>query len=413
MLQCDMGTVLDMDRLVELLERNCTCQDITLQSRFFNHHNDTKVYAECTDFPIKHTFMVQVFYMFMFSFLVLASVGGNLTVAWIVLRHERMRTVTNYYLFNLAISDLTITILNTGFSSVYNLYYNWYFPDWYCAFNNLMAITPICASVFTMIVMSIDRYMAIVYPLKRRPGKRSTLTIICAIWVLAFLFGLPAFLFSKMEYHIFMNDYDKTVIKDSLCLADKFPDGDVKTSLLFNVYNHSIIVMQYVIPLLILSFTYGRVVYVLRQNTTIGDTRNAESVRTKRKAANMLALVVVTFVLMWLPYNVYFLFLTQELENVLSFQTTLYVYLNIYFLGMSSCALNPIIYYFMNERFRLGFRYAFRWLPWVKIKREEYESVFMSDSRASHLNPRHSNAHNIVYSTTLTQKSGQCSPVPL
>lgn len=146
-----------------------------------------------------------------------------------------MRTVTNYYLFNLAISDLSITVLNTGFSSVYNLYYNWYFPDWYCAFNNMMAITPICASVFTMIVMSVDRYMAIVYPLKRRPGKRATLTIICGIWALAVLCGLPAFLATKMEVHYFLSDADKTVMEDRLCLADQFPDGDVKTSTLFNM----------------------------------------------------------------------------------------------------------------------------------------------------------------------------------
>lgn len=145
-----------------------------------------------------------------------------------------MRTVTNYYLFNLAISDISITVLNTGFSSVYNLYYNWFFPDWYCPFTNMMAITPICASVFTMIVMSIDRYMAIVYPLKRRPGKRATLTIILGIWVLAILCGFPAYFTTKMEYHIFM-DEKKHVMKDTLCLADNFPDGDVLTSTWFNM----------------------------------------------------------------------------------------------------------------------------------------------------------------------------------
>lgn len=81
-----------------------------------------------------------------------------------------MRTVTNYYLLNLAVSDVAITILNTGFSGkyyfyfrllmhlgTYNLYYHWIFSEAHCAFNNLMGITPICASVFTMIVMSIDR----------------------------------------------------------------------------------------------------------------------------------------------------------------------------------------------------------------------------------------------------------------
>lgn len=95
-----------------------------------------------------------------------------------------MRTVTNFYLLNLAVSDVAITVLNTGFSGTYNLYYNWLFSEAHCVFNNLMGITPICASVFTMIVMSIDRYFAIVHPLKRRPGRRKTFTIISAIWIL-------------------------------------------------------------------------------------------------------------------------------------------------------------------------------------------------------------------------------------
>ena len=109
--------------------------------------------------------------------------------------------------------------------------------------------------------------------------------------------------------------------------------------------------MQYLVPLIILSFTYGRVACVLRQNNVIGDTRHTENIRAKKKAANMLALVVFTFIILWLPYNLYFLFLNNYLQTKLDTKTVLYLYINIYCLGMSSCLLNPVIYYFMNERF--------------------------------------------------------------
>jgi hypothetical protein len=322
-----------------------------------------------------------------------------------------MRTVTNYYLLNLAISDVAITILNTGFSGTYNLYYNWIFSSTHCAINNLMGITPICASVFTMEVMSVDRYLAIVYPLRRRPGRGATVSIIAGIWILAFLCGFPALAATKIERHIFISPKDDSVFEDRLCLADEFPDGDSDTSLLFSLYNNSLVVLQYVIPLLILSVTYGRVVYVLRQNNSIGDTRHYDNVRAKRKAANMLALVVFTFIFMWLPYNLYFMFLSQYLQNLLDGKKILYLYMNIYCLGMSSCLLNPVIYYFMNERFRLGFRYAFRWLPWIKVKREDYESVFLNGTtRPSHVN-RFSNGANTVYSSN--HKSDEHTPISL
>lgn len=120
---------------------------------------------------------------------------------------------------------------------MYNLYYNWVFSDAHCAINNLMGISLICASVFTMIVMSIDRYLAIVYPLRRRPGRGATVTIITGIWVLALLCGLPALVGTKIETHWFIDiTGDQVMVKeDRLCLADKFPDGDSDSSFIFNV----------------------------------------------------------------------------------------------------------------------------------------------------------------------------------
>ncbi|TMS39718.1 hypothetical protein L596_006201 [Steinernema carpocapsae] len=292
-----------------------------------------------------------------------------------------MRTVTNYYLLNLALADILISILNTGFSGTYNLYYYWVFGPMYCAINNFMGITPICANVFTMIAMSVDRYMAIVYPLRRRPSRSTTVSIIFTIWLLAFLCGVPSFLASKLEMNYFFDG--ENVMEVPLCLSDNFPDGNGIDSKIFAWYNNGLVIIEYVIPLIILSFTYGKVVLVLRRNDTIGDTRNQESIKTKRKAANMLALVVIMFVIVWLPYNLYFLILHRYLSDLLGMKGALYLFANIYWLGMSSSVINPVIYYFMNERFRLGFRYAFRWIPWVTVSYRDYELTFNKNSRAS------------------------------
>ena len=64
----------------------------------------------------------------------------------------------------------------------------------------------------------------------------------------------------------------------------------------------------------------------------------------------MLALVVTMFMIAWLPYNVYFLFLSEKLHFVLQLKTILYIFMHIHFLGMTSTVFNPVIYYFMNDR---------------------------------------------------------------
>ena len=86
-----------------------------------------------------------------------------------------------------------------------------------------------------MIVMSVDRYLAIVYPLRRRPGRGATVTIIICIWVLAFICGLPALAATKIETHYFVDPVANTVFEDHLCLADKFPDGNSQTSTIFSM----------------------------------------------------------------------------------------------------------------------------------------------------------------------------------
>ncbi|ETN76303.1 hypothetical protein NECAME_11758 [Necator americanus] len=87
----------------------------------------------------------------------------------------------------------------------------------------------------------------------------------------------------------------------------------------------------------------------------------------------MLALMVVTFMFCWLPYHLYHTF---ELNTLMAFENPnigKYIYLGIYWVAMSSSAYNPIIYCFANERFRIGFRYVFRWLPVISCSREDYE----------------------------------------
>nr|CDJ85397.1 7TM GPCR domain containing protein [Haemonchus contortus] len=87
----------------------------------------------------------------------------------------------------------------------------------------------------------------------------------------------------------------------------------------------------------------------------------------------MLSLMVITFMFCWLPYHLYHTF---ELNSSMEFENPnigKYIYLCIYWIAMSSSAYNPVIYCFANERFRIGFRYVFRWMPMIQCSRENYE----------------------------------------
>ncbi|KJH49217.1 hypothetical protein DICVIV_04657 [Dictyocaulus viviparus] len=66
--------------------------------------------------------------------------------------------------------------------------------------------------------------------MRKRPGKHATVAVICLIWILAVLCGIPAFLTSKLELNYFFDG--ETLFADTLCLADNYPDGSSQTSTL-------------------------------------------------------------------------------------------------------------------------------------------------------------------------------------
>lgn len=100
---------------------------------------------------------IQMIYIIGFGTLVIVAAVGNIIVIWIVLAHRRMRTVTNYFLLNLAISDTMISLTNTLFNFAYMLYNNWPFGLLYCRISNFISTVTICVSTFTLMAISIDR----------------------------------------------------------------------------------------------------------------------------------------------------------------------------------------------------------------------------------------------------------------
>ena len=101
--------------------------------------------------------MFQVAYIAAFIAMVVVAAGGNIIVIWIVLGHKRMRTVTNYFLVNLAVADTMLTLFNTMFNFVYMLSSDWPFGKIYCKFTQFMSPCTISASVFTFMAIAIDR----------------------------------------------------------------------------------------------------------------------------------------------------------------------------------------------------------------------------------------------------------------
>ncbi|KAM9175055.1 substance-P receptor [Mergus octosetaceus] len=302
-----------------------------------------------------------------YALIVVVSVVGNVVVMWIILAHKRMRTVTNYFLVNLAFAEASMSAFNTVVNFTYAIHNEWYYGLLYCKFHNFFPIAAVFASIYSMTAIALDRYMAIIHPLQPRLSATATKVVIGVIWLLAFLLAFPQGYYSVMEK-----------LPGRLVCLVAWPEHS--TEVYGKTYHFCMTILIYFLPLLVIGCAYTVVSITLWASEIPGDSsdRYHEQVSAKRKVVKMMIIVVCTFAFCWLPYHIYFTLQYFNREWYLQ-KFIQQVYLAIMWLAMSSTMYNPIIYCCLNDRFRVGFKHAFRWCPFVNAG--EYEGLEMKSAR--------------------------------
>ncbi|XP_062240740.1 tachykinin receptor 1a [Platichthys flesus] len=302
-----------------------------------------------------------------YSCIVIVSVVGNVTVIWIIMAHKRMRTVTNYFLLNLAFAEASMSAFNTVINFTYAVHNEWYFGLVYCRFHNFFPIAAVFASIYSMTAIALDRYMAIIHPLQQRMSSTETKVVVGVIWVLALLLAFPQYYYSNTDQ----------LPGRTVCFID-WPEYDLCD--FKKMYYVCVTILIYFLPLLVMGCAYLVVGLTLWASEIPGDSsdRYKEQLTAKRKVVKMMIVVVCTFALCWLPYHVYFQ-LHQFFPDMFEERFIQQVYLAIMWLAMSSTMYNPIIYCCLNDRFRAGFKQAFHWCPCVP--KGSYEGLELKSTR--------------------------------
>lgn len=123
---------------------------------------------------------------------VIGIVGNSMVVA-IIYCYMKLKTVANIFVLNLAISDLTFLITLPMWATVTATGYHWPFGGFLCKATGALAIFNLYTSIFFLTALSIDRYLAIVHPVRSR-RLRTVLyaRITCVlIWLFALLLSVP------------------------------------------------------------------------------------------------------------------------------------------------------------------------------------------------------------------------------
>ncbi|XP_017036899.1 RYamide receptor [Drosophila kikkawai] len=284
---------------------------------------------------------------------------GNGTVCYIVQATPRMRTVTNYFIANLALGDILMSLfcVPSSFISIYILNY-WPFGIVLCHFVNYSQAVSVLVTAYTLVAISIDRYIAIMWPLKPRITKRYAKFIISGVWFIALATAFPIPLVSRLvqppsPWH---QKCDKYICREM------WPERNQEY-----YYTLSLFTLQFVVPLLVLIYTYTRIairVWGKRPPGEAETSRDQRMARSKRKMVKMMLTVVFVFTSCWLPFNILQLLLNDE--EFANWAPLPYVWFAFHWLAMSHSCYNPVIYCYMNARFRGGFLQIMHRVPGLR-----------------------------------------------
>ncbi|XP_062716288.1 pyrokinin-1 receptor-like [Aedes albopictus] len=324
----------------------------------------TKADSICIILPIT------IFYCFIF----VVGIVGNLAICIVIAKNRSMHTATNYYLFNLAVSDFLLLLFGMPLE-VYGTWYPYAYPfnQVACIITGLLSETATNATVLTITSFTVERYIAICHPFRSHTMSKLSRAIkfVIAIWLIAFGLATP----QALQFGVVESPTTR------LCTIKNrhFEHAFEVSSFLFFVGPMTVIAVLYV--LIGIKLRKSKLLQgVKRQGVGAGGGGGGSwkstganggghhhsggvttyagfrSVSGQTRVIRMLVAVVATFFFCWAPFHAQRLMAVYgavtNTDNEFFFQVYTYLtYISGILYFLSTC-INPLLYHIMSHKFR-------------------------------------------------------------
>ncbi|RNA02162.1 Gonadotropin-releasing hormone II receptor [Brachionus plicatilis] len=263
------------------------------------------------------------------------------------------------FIFNLIIADLIITFITIPLEIGWKYTVYWKVGDFACRLFQFLRPLGIYLASFIIISLCIDRYYAILYPLKIENHKLRTKAMIYLSWILSVVCAIPQIFVFSLKIHPVHRWYTQ-------CMDFKFQLTDDSPSFLkiaFVLYQIFVSTITFFLPLLVILITYGyilmEIIGKLKKNKKQKDNINSvilfsknrkdTIIKAKRKTLKLAITIVIVFLICWTPYySISVLFwLDPNMANKIDDR----IYNFLFIFAVSNCLANPLVYGKKNRSF--------------------------------------------------------------
>ena len=291
---------------------------------------------------------------FAYCLIFVVSVLGNSFIGIIVYKTHTLRKPINFFIVNMAMSDLLYPIFHFPWRLT-NLHADsWLisgsFGQALCKLAPFLTDVSYVVSIQCLLLIAVDRFGAVVFPL-RSPLITSKLCpfFILATWIIAMAVHSP-----------YLVAYKLAAYPGKLLCLRRWNEAFGESFSAKNYFLALFVVFLY-IPIVMLTILYSIIVIKLKLQMRPGEqSTNAEQQRAKRnKNVLKMAIAIVSgFVLCWVPLSIAFLLFNFARDSL---PCGFFIYWDTsWFMSISNCAINPCICFIFSSNYRFALKRLLR-----------------------------------------------------
>jgi trace amine associated receptor len=262
----------------------------------------------------------------------------NVLVIISISHFKQLHTTTNLLILSLAVSDLLVGLIAIPVTTVAIMESCWDFGEYFCVFHIYIDVLCTSLSLGNMVLISIDRYVAVCDPLLYH-SKITITRMMCCI----FITWCCCIIYRAAIIKNFVN-----VQVPSRCLTECFifegiTWGNIIDVVFTMVVPCSVIITLY-LKIFVVARSQARKVFS-KEAVSVSGVKTIQANKSERKAAKTLSIVVVNYFICWIPFLCCSFFHLSFFRDNLSFI--------IGFLPLVNSLINPIIYAFFYPWFKV------------------------------------------------------------